>query len=370
MIVVGWILFAFGSVRLIVALLNRAGRHYLPPPGADQAQPAAVSVLIPARNEERNIHRLLDDLAAEGEEIGEILVYDDQSTDRTAEAVERRSRNNPKIRLIAGAALPDGWLGKNHACHTLASQAAGSYLLFLDADVRIRGRAVLRAVQYMQRTGIELLSVFPHQLMPDRGTRSAVPLMNWILLTLLPLAAVRRAPQPSLCAANGQFMLFRAATYRQMQPHLKYRMSPVEDMDIARHYKESGCPVDVLLGRGEIECTMYGSLHEAIEGFSKNFFRFFGGNEWLCYAFAIATTAAPPVIFLFSGVIPGIVYLACLPLIRSLVSSASMQSVRSNILRMVVQQAVLWIIIVKASAGKRKKEVIWKGRNIFPENHS
>lgn len=361
-------LFAFGLARLAVSFVNWAGRPYWPRQRTRYVARPEVSVLIPARNEERNIGNLLEDLTQDSTGIREILVYDDHSTDRTAEIVQRYARECGKVKLVSGAALPAGWLGKCHACHCLAQEAAGAYLLFLDADVRIGEQAVVRALHYAQRTGVRLLSVFPHQLMPDRGTRSAVPLMNWILLSLLPLTAVRRSPQASLCAANGQFMFFEADTYRALLPHRKFRAAPVEDMEIARDYKKNGHPIAVLLGRHDIECTMYGSLDEAVEGFSKNFFRFFGGSQALCYLFATATTIAPLLIFIYSGTIPGLLYLLTIFLIRVLVSAASRQSVASNILRMILQQAVLWRIVARASVRKRKKELLWKGRNIYSQS--
>lgn len=365
MIAVGWILFAFALLRLIVSLVNWAGKPYWRRSRTRYVARSEVSVLIPARNEERNIGSLLADLTAERTGICEILVYDDRSTDATAAVVQGFARQNPRVRLLPGGELPPGWLGKNHACHELAHEATGRYLLFLDADVRIREQAVVRALRYVQRTGVLLLSLFPHQLMPDPGTRLAVPLMNWILLSLLPLAAVRCAPQAALSAANGQFLFFEAATYHALQPHLKFRDAPVEDMVIAREYKRMGYPVAVLLGRYDIECTMYTGLRDAVEGFAKNFFSFFGGSEWLCYFFVVATTVAPPVVFIFLGAVPGMIYLVMIVFIRALVSAASRQPVVRNILLMIPQQLILWRIVLTASIRKRQKRLLWKGRNIY-----
>lgn len=365
MIVLGWMLFALGMVRLAVSFVNWADRPCRSRSRAPGAVRPEVSVLIPARNEERRIGRLLADLAAVRDGVGEIIVYDDRSTDATSAIVRSCALADSRVRLIAGGELPAGWQGKSHACYRLAQQAAGRCLLFLDADVRIGPRAVVRAVRYAERTEVDLLSVFPHQLMPSLGTRLAVPLMNWILLSLLPLVAVRRAPQEALCAANGQFLLFDATVYRALQPHRVVRAAVVEDMAIARLYKRCGRRVAVLLGHDDIECTMYDGLGEAVEGFARNVFGFFGGSETLCYLFTAATTAAPWIVFAALGPLAGWTYLIAVVLIRVFVSAASRQSVLSNVVLMIPQQFVLWRIVLAASLGKRRKRLLWKGRNIY-----
>lgn len=364
MSVVGWILIAFGLCRLAVSVANAVLKLNLPLLTPAQTDRKDVSVLIPARNEERNIGHLLSDLTADGGGIREILVYNDQSTDSTEEIVRHWAEKNPAIRMIDAEELPAGWMGKNHACHRLAMEARGRYLLFLDADVRIDCRAVARSVYFLEWEKLSFFSIFPRQMMSGRGTALAVPLMNWILLSLLPLILVRTRPEPSLSAANGQFMFFEAATYRRMEPHRLFKASAVEDMSIVREYKRRRLKVAVLLGRNDVRCTMYHNLDEAIYGFSKNFFAFFGGSEVVCYAFAALTTLAPLVVFACSGLVAGVVYLFIICGIRVFVSRASKQSVRFNVLHMVSQQFVLWKIIVNASRKKRKKQLWWKGRNI------
>lgn len=365
MIVLGWILFAFGLARLVVSFVNWVDKPYLPRSRTECAAPPEVSVLIPARNEERRIGCLLEDLAAERTGIREIIVYDDRSTDATAAVVRRCARADRRVQLIAGGELPAGWQGKNHACYRLAQQAAGRCLLFLDADVRIRGQAVVRALRYVGLTGVDLLSLFPRQRMPAPGTRLTVPLMNWILLSLLPLAAVRRSPQEALCAANGQFLFFDAAVYRTLQPHRTLRRSAVEDMAVARYYKRCGRHIAVLLGDDDVACTMYEGLRDSVGGLSRSVFSFFGGSETVCYLFLSATTAAPFVVFAGLGVFAGLLYLLTIILIRVFVSSASRQSVASNLLLMIPQQFLLGWIVLTASDHKRRRRQLWKGRNIY-----
>ena len=364
---IGWGLFGFCVIRLAVGCVNLFSRPYLcRVRGCADVAERSVSVLIPVRNEEHNIVLLLNDLmAADDNAIAEIIVYDDRSTDSTADLVAQFAELSPQIRIIIGDSLPEGWLGKNHACHILAAEARGDMLLFLDADVRLHPYAVSRAAATMTHLNVALLSVFPVQLMTCFGTRISIPIMNWILLSLLPLAAVRRFPQPSLAAANGQFMLFRTSVYRAIMPHLKFKNSPVEDMAIVSDLKRQGFPVATLLGRHDVDCRMYGSLGEAVSGFSKNVFRFFGGSAVAAFAFAVVTTIAPLWIFLFNGWVAGCCCVLVVVLLRIAVSVASRQNPLHNILLMPLQQTVFWIILCRAYIARKNKFLTWKGRNIY-----
>jgi glycosyltransferase involved in cell wall biosynthesis len=96
-----------------------------------------VSILIPARNEEKNIGTILNDILSLSYKNIEVIVFNDQSTDKTEEKVKEYATLDNRIRIINSDNLPNGWLGKNYACHSLAQHAKGDYLLFLDADVRI-----------------------------------------------------------------------------------------------------------------------------------------------------------------------------------------------------------------------------------------
>ena len=118
-----------------VALTNLMVERNLPE--SENSSEELVSVLIPARNEENNIGNILTDLINQDHRNIEVIVFNDQSEDRTAEIVREFARIDNRIRLIESDGLPEGWLGKNYACHKLSQSATGKYLLFLDADVRV-----------------------------------------------------------------------------------------------------------------------------------------------------------------------------------------------------------------------------------------
>ncbi|MCD7976604.1 MAG: glycosyltransferase family 2 protein [Tannerellaceae bacterium] len=348
--IIGQFIFVFGVIRLIVACINWIFNKQSWKPVVCKTSPS-LSILIPARNEEENIRDLLSDLIRINYPVHEIIVYDDNSADRTVEIVKEFAR----VRLIEGKEPEKGWLGKNYACHQLALAAQGEKILFLDADVRISDPVIEKILCYLETKSLSLLSVFPQQLFPSTGSRFTIPLMNWILLSLLPLPLIPATHIPSLAAANGQCMLFDAKTYRRHLPHQKFRMNPVEDIRIMQYYKSRQLKTATLLGDPHICCHMYGSWKEAIRGFSKNIFAFFGNSKIAAYMFASLTTIAPFVIFHSHGKTVGMVYLGIILLIRIFFSLASHQSVLQNILFSIPQQFSFWVILLYATIHHKQK---------------
>jgi cellulose synthase/poly-beta-1,6-N-acetylglucosamine synthase-like glycosyltransferase len=127
MIYIALFVLAFTAIQLLVAVSNLIFRPKLNTPYSRTDE--LVSVMIPARNEETNILKILTDLQHQSHSALEILVYDDQSTDRTASLVSEMANYDKRIKLISSQGLPEGWLGKNHACYQMSQQATGKYFL-------------------------------------------------------------------------------------------------------------------------------------------------------------------------------------------------------------------------------------------------
>lgn len=322
-----------------------------------------ISVLIPARNEENNIARLLDALQKLNNNI-EILVCNDHSTDKTEEIISRYQTTDQRIRLIESEVLPKGWLGKNHACYQLAKQASGKYLLFVDADVVISGNIIADAVSYAKKHKLGLLSVFPKQVLLTTGEKKAVPLMNYILLTLLPLIFVRMSPFKSHTAANGQFMLFESKTYFELEPHKQFKNSAVEDISISKFYKRQKIKIACLIGEERIQCRMYDSYKDALNGFSKNIFMFFGNSPIVAFLFWVfVTLGIVPIIFYNINLI--LIYLLGVLLIQFLYAIICRQSIIITIVYFPANMFFMLRVMINALIIKKQKNYLWKGRNIY-----
>lgn len=362
MLIVAYIVLVFTIIQLLVALMNLLPGAHLPKKAgiADNL----VSVLIPARNEESNIGTILRDLTEQEYSNIEILVFDDQSEDRTAEIVDRMAAADNRIRLVASNGLPEGWLGKNHACHTLSKLAKGDYLLFLDADVRISNNTIGRAVSYSRKHGLALISIFPRQDILSYGEKFTVPNMNYILLSLLPLPLVRRSRFVSLSAANGQFMFFRASDYQAIEPHRLMKGNKVEDIAISRHLKKNKHRIACLAGDEGITCRMYKSYREAVSGFSKNVIAFFGNSFFPAILFWVVTTFGFIPVFLSLPLEICALYVAAYTLARVFISISSRQNIIENIIFVPLLQFSMGVFIYNAFINKYFRKYQWKGRSI------
>lgn len=360
---IGYFLLFFVFLRFIISLMNFVNALYLYNNINLENNPK-ISILIPARNEESNIKLLLSDILGLSYDNYEVLIYDDCSTDNTKQVVKNYMHIDNRIRLIEGKVLDEGWLGKNFACYNLALQASGNYLLFLDADVRIGRNLIERAIFTIIKQDLKLLSVFPKQIIDNKGTLQVIPLMNWILLSLLPLILVRISKRTSLSAANGQFMLFEAKTYRELHPHYKFKDSKVEDIAICRYYKKNKMPVATVLGDDDILCKMYNTKQEAIEGFSKNIFAFFGDSVIVTILFALVTSLSPLYLLFFVSTKLTLIYILFIILIRVFISIACKQNVVKNLMYMLLQHYSFLQIIYKALVHRKNKSLVWKERKI------
>jgi chlorobactene glucosyltransferase len=234
-----------------------------------------VSVCIPARNEARNIGTLLTSLNEQDWPLFEVLVLDDESSDATADLVLEHASLHDNVTLLRGTPLPAGWTGKNWACHQLSRRASGDVLLFVDADVLPFTQALRRTVNVFTRYKADVVSAFPGQVLQGLTARLVIPVMDVLLYAFLPLQLVHRSRHPSLAAANGQWLAFKREAYDAIGGHEAVRGHIVEDIRLAQRSKEHGLRMVLTSGVNAVQCRMYASTAEVIEGFSKNFFAAF-----------------------------------------------------------------------------------------------
>jgi len=338
---------------------------------------------VPARNEEAGIEACVRSLVAQGYEALEVLVLDDQSSDATATLVqhiidELLPNQWGRLRLLLGEALPTGWVGKNFACHQLAQQARGDYLLFTDADTIHQPETAETVMACMHTADVEMLTAQPEHVLGSVGERLVVPLLNFTILTLLPIPLIRIRPEPSLATGNGQLLCFKRSAYKSIGGHACVKGRILEDVLLARAIKAAGYRMIFVDALELVRCRMYRSFADVWAGFSKNLFAFY--NYSLPFALValllnLALFVVPPVLLL-SGLfvaLPSIVLLLALGayllavLMRLLLTLRFIRTQRSLMLFLCLLHPIsisleCLILLNSMHWHYRKVGTVWKGR--------
>ncbi len=276
------LLVVFLGVALWTALAWPAARGT-----ENEPQAGAISVLIPARNEEHNIASCLQSVMAQGRSVGEIIVLDDNSTDATARIVSALTEQDSRIRLIRGTKLPAGWSGKCWACQQLAEAAGSPWMLYLDADTRLRDAAAGRILATATHFRCSLLSCWPGMDMHGFWEQLLMPLLNFLTFTMYPAPlAYIREDDASLGLAHGACILMRREEYYLAGAHAAVKDQLFEDTKLARHWREQGLRGCCIDGGDLVRVRMYDSLRAIFLGFEKNFYSAFG-NSYSFFAFLL-----------------------------------------------------------------------------------
>jgi cellulose synthase/poly-beta-1,6-N-acetylglucosamine synthase-like glycosyltransferase len=235
-----------------------------------------VSAIIPARNEEASIARAVESVAAQPE-IGEVIVVNDQSTDRTGEILAELAARTPKLRVLVTDALPAGWTGKNYAVSIGAAAATGDWLLFTDADTYHLPGSTRRALSDAAEYDAVLVSYSPEQEMETFWERALIPRVYWMLSRRYSFANVNNPVMPD-AAANGQFLLIRRDAYATIGGHTAVANYVLEDVALARRVKQAGLGLYFASGRGIVRTRMYRSFGAMWEGWTKNLYPLIGSS--------------------------------------------------------------------------------------------
>jgi glycosyltransferase involved in cell wall biosynthesis len=236
-----------------------------------------VSAVVPARNEEKVIAACVDSLAAQ-REIREILVIDDQSTDRTLAVARGLMEQYPQVRLLETKELPPGWVGKNNAVWQGAQAAKGEWLLFTDADAVHSETSAEKALEVGEREDAVLVSFSPEQVMETWYEKSLNSYVYCRLGSRFSYADVNDRGK-DLAAASGQFLMIRRDVYEAIGGHASIANEVLEDVALARRVKSAGYRIWFGSGKGIVRVRMYRSFAAMWEGWKKNLYPLMGGRE-------------------------------------------------------------------------------------------
>jgi len=255
-----------------IGSLRRILRH---PQTSDSPR---VSVLVPARNEEANIGSCVRSILEQEYPNFELIVIDDDSSDRTLKLLEELRTEDQRMRVMKSQPLPQEWVGKNWACHQLAQAADGELLLFTDADTRHHPEALGDAVATLLADELDVVTALPKQEIVSLGEMLVIPFMSWSIISFLPLRLAYKSRPAALSATIGQYMLFRRQAYEDIGGHESVRQHALDDLMLGRRIKAHRLRWRLLDGSGRINCRMYQNFHQIWEGVSKNLFAVFEYN--------------------------------------------------------------------------------------------
>ena len=232
-----------------------------------------VSVVVPARNEARNIGRCVRSVLGSRYPSLELIVVDDHSRDDTAALAREAGAGDSRLRVVPNPSLPDGWFGKQWACASGVADTRGELLLFTDADTEHAPDLLSRAVNALLRDDVALLTVAGHQETHGFWERLLQPQVFWMLLVRYGgTESVSHARHAEDVIANGQFLLVRRAAYESVGGHASVRDKVAEDLALAQRFHRAGLSMRLVRGEEQLSTHMYASLSELIAGWGKNIY--------------------------------------------------------------------------------------------------
>ena len=271
-----WLTILFGGIAAGFALMTSGALfhlrwvHRLPsrPPG-DRTTLSRVSVVIAARDEQARIENTVRHLLAQQGVAVEIIVVDDRSTDATGEILRRLAKEDGRIKPRRVETLPDGWLGKCHACHVGASEATGDWILFTDADCWMKPDVIARAVAVAEREAVEHVALTPG-VAPETAGAAA-----WHLIFLMSLAdwiSGVNLDRPKRYLGIGAFNLVRAPAYRASGGYEALRLTVLDDVKFGLLLRRAGHRTRAFLGGSDVECHWGTTVRDMIQIMEKNYF--------------------------------------------------------------------------------------------------
>ncbi|HEY0158754.1 MAG TPA: glycosyltransferase family 2 protein [Thermoanaerobaculia bacterium] len=323
-----------------------------------------VSVIIPARDEERTIERTARAMLAQTYPALEVIVVNDRSTDATGAILA--AIDDPRLIVLEGREPPPGWLGKPHALHLGAQRAGGELLLFVDADVIYAPEAVAAAVARLEDSGAAMLSLLPHFEL--RGFWEHVAIVNLVVVafTMLPLWATNRTRIAVFGVGGGPGNLVRREDYDAVGGHEALRDAVVDDVGLARLMRRGGRRTEAALANDMVSLRMYHGLREIVDGFTKNAFAVVN-RSYLVMLFVFlfgGVVQLLPYVLAVTGDLIGLVTVGLIAVSRLILFAALRYRVDNALLGHLPMQLIwFWIFARSVWVTGVRRQLLWRGRS-------
>ena len=231
-------------------------------------QTPKVSIILPARNEEKFIGKCLESFIQQDYENYEIMAVDDSSDDRTWQIIEKYAASSEKVVPIKAKPKPDGWMGKNWACMEGFNRASGDLLLFTDADTRYSEKVISFAVTHLLSEKLDVLTVIPRLLCLDNITKITLPMLSTFLHSRYSALNVNN-PKKGIGYFFGSFFIIKKEIYQKIGTHEKVKHEIVEDGALGKITKESGFLLKMVRGEHLLDAVYSRSPQEMWNGLQR-----------------------------------------------------------------------------------------------------
>ncbi|MFB5605625.1 MAG: glycosyltransferase, partial [Nitrosarchaeum sp.] len=342
-----------------------------------------VSIILPARNEEKFIGKCLDSLIQQNYTNYEVIVIDDSSDDATSKIISEYAKKNSKIIPVSARVKPDGWMGKNWACMEGYRKATGELLLFTDADTTHSQNVISLAVSHLLSSNLDALSAIPKMRVMDFWTRITLPMISVFLHTRF--SAIRVNDHTKKTAYFfGSFFIIKQKTYESVGMHEGVKQEIIEDGALGKKVKESGHKMKLVRGDHLIEAiwardksTLWNALKRlmvplylqsekiAIGIFIAVLFLLFMPFPILAYSiFAASKTISFSILFLASLVTSIMIYIGAIIEVKKLLQLRLVDAAFAPIGSFVVVLGFLGGLLQA-----KHSTVSWRGREYHMKDH-
>jgi glycosyltransferase involved in cell wall biosynthesis len=366
-----WLIAAWWAFALVNLVLNR-----LLIPALGLCRPSTelprLSVIIPARNEERDIEEAVSSHCGQEYPGLEVIVVDDQSTDGTSDILDNLADRYSNLKVIMGETLPPDWLGKPHAQDQGVAAATGEFLLFCDADVIYAPGTHARAVEEMERRGLDVLLLLPRQKGRGFWEPLVVSFLDAFSGYAAPTFLVNIPSLRSMAFGLGAGNLARREAFEAIGGMEALRREVLEDVLMGKLLKRYRGRLRLVRAYDGVAVRMYRGLRESIEGFTKNCYSAYDRKPVraaLGVMLDLSVHLAPPLFFLLSLIFPG---LSGMRLPMALAWAAGMLC---NLLTGIIARQPLWLalayplrhilwawILLRSAVRTHRHGITWRGR--------
>ena len=352
--------FLFTYASLIISFINFVSVRR---PQYSVAFTHPVTIIVPMRNEEANVQGCLQSLADQIEvQKMKVIVVDDASEDSTRAIAEAFAKGDSRFSVISAEPKPDGWIGKVNALQSGFLRSDGSYIVSIDADVRLRNDALKKSLHTLEALNLDFISVYPRQIALSFAEKLVQPLLRWSWMSSVLLRAAEALQHPSTAVANGQFFIVKSSSLNAIGGYSSVSTDVIDDMALARKLIRNRYRGTVLEGSDIASTRMYKNFNEIRDGYGKSL--------WTAFGNSIGAVAVMCVVFI-SGILPlllaltgsaiGLLTLGFIISTRLMSAYRGGDSLLSALLHPISSALLIYLI---AYSLFNRDHITWKGRTL------